>query len=515
MSLATAITTAGTIFSNTGLQSSALATNIANASNPDYSRRVGTLTIDSSGAQKLTIDRTYDNGLVKQTMYSTAESSAQDMLQEKLERIRSLLGGNDYETSPSTYIATLRDNLQAYATKPNESTLASTVISSAQDVANSLNNISAEIQSMRGGIDQEITNEITQLNGLLKQFDDVNGKIKSGTPLGKDINNELDMRDRYLKQISGIVGIRTFTRGDNDMVLYTTDGSVLYDGGPRNILFTPKPAYDAGTTGNPVVIDGMPVTEGENGNTTAKGSLQALLQVRDTIVPVYQKQLDETARGLITMFAQTDQNNPTTGIPDIPGLFTFADYTYDPDPSLPNVNLPSADKLYAGLDPEVYPGLAAQIKVNDNLIKNKGGEPTLLRDGGYDVDGKGIASTDYLGNPTADAGYSAMLDDYVQKFEEDQTFDENSLLDKSATISDFATGSVGWLEQFVSESAAAKDNKSAQLSRVTEALSNTTGVSLDEEMSLMLDLEQSYKASSKLVNAVDQMIQSLLESVGN
>ncbi len=68
MSLATAITTAGTIFSNTGLQSSALATNIANASNPDYARRVGTLTIDSTGAQKLSIDRVYDNGLVKQTV---------------------------------------------------------------------------------------------------------------------------------------------------------------------------------------------------------------------------------------------------------------------------------------------------------------------------------------------------------------------------------------------------------------------------------------------------------------
>lgn len=32
-------------------------------------------------------------------------------------------------------------------------------------------------------------------------------------------------------------------------------------------------------------------------------------------------------------------------------------------------------------------------------------------------------------------------------------------------------------------------------------------------MSLMLDLEQSYKASSKLVATVDQMIQSLLAAV--
>jgi flagellar hook-associated protein 1 FlgK len=484
MSLAGAINTAGTIFSNTGLQSAALATNIANASNPDYARRVGTLTIDSSGAQKLSIDRTYDNGLVKQTMYSTAQSSAQDTLQEKLERVRALLGGNDYETSPSTYIAILRDNLQAYATKPNESTLASTVISSAQDVSNSLNNISSGDQ-------------IDKLNGLLKQFDDVNGKIKAGSALGQDVNNELDMRDRYVKQISQVVGINTFTRGDNDMVLYTSDGSVLYDGGPRKILFTPQPAYGASTIGNPVVIDGIPVSEGENGNTTAKGSLQALLQVRDSVIPTYQAQLDETARGLITMFAQTDQTS--SGVDPIPGLFTYAGYTAGD-------TLPPAGG--------VVPGLSAEIKVNDSLVKNKGGEPTALRDGGYDVDGQLVASSDYNGNPTDDAGYSGLLDNYVQKFDEDQSFDETTLLDASATIGNYATGSVGWLEQMISESAAAKDNKSAQLSRVTEALSNTTGVSLDEEMSLMLDLEQSYKASSKLVSTVDQMMQALLDAVG-
>lgn len=113
MSLSAAISTAQSIFTNTGLQSSALSKNIANASNPDYARRVGTLTVDANGAQKLVIERTYDNGLVKQVMHSTADAAGQEVLQQKLEGIKSLLGGNDYETAPSTYMKTLRDNLQA------------------------------------------------------------------------------------------------------------------------------------------------------------------------------------------------------------------------------------------------------------------------------------------------------------------------------------------------------------------------------------------------------------------
>jgi flagellar hook-associated protein 1 FlgK len=503
MSLSTAISTAQTIFSNTGLQSAALAKNIANASNPDYARRVGSLTIDSSGAQQLTIERSYDNGLVKQTMYATADYEGQATLQEKLERIRSLLGGNDYETSPSTYIATLRDNLQAFATKPNESTLASTVVSSAVDVTNSLNGISSEIQAMRGTIDQEIGDLVRELNGYLKQFEVVNNAIKAGTATGTDINNELDMRERYVKQISEIIGIRTFTRGDNDMVIYTSAGTMLFDISPREISFIPVAAYDAGTPGKPIVVDGVQLEGGDSGNTTSKGKLQALLQVRDTVIPTYQKQLDETARGLIEVFAQTDQTD--SGLPDIPGLFTYQDYDYDTEPGVPDSSA-------------IIDGLSAQISVNTSLIKSvtEGGNPIYLRDGGFNIDGEIDAANlePYKGNTNNDASYSDILDKLVAKFEEDISFHADTLLDVSTTLGDFTTGSVGWLEQMISESAVATDNKSAQLTRIAEALSNTTGVSLDEEMSLMLDLEQSFKASSKLVSAVDDMIQSLLSAIG-
>ena len=497
MSLSAAISTAQSIFTNTGLQSSALSKNIANASNPDYARRVGTLTVDANGAQKLVIERTYDNGLVKQVMHSTASAAGQEVLQQKLEGIKSLLGGNDYETAPSTYMKTLRDNLQAYATKPNESTLASTVISSARDVANSLNGISSEIQAMRGTIDREITDLLTKLNGLLTQFTDVNGAIKAGTALGKDVNNELDMRERYLKQISEIVGVRSFMRDNNDMALYTTDGTMLFDAGARDISFVPLPAYDALTTGNPIVIDGQKVTAGESGNSTAQGKLQALLQMRDDIIPTYQNQLDETARGLVELFQQEDMTGG--GADPIPGLFTWSGYA-------------AGDLIPA--TGTVSPGLSAVIKVNDTLVKSMAGDPTLLRDGGYDVDGLGLVTTDYLGNVNDEAGYSDLLDGYVAAFEAERDFDTAAMIDARTSIGEYATGSVGWLEQLISESAAAGDNKQAQLTRVSEALSNTTGVSLDEEMSLMLELEQSFKASSKIVATVDEMIQALLASVG-
>jgi flagellar hook-associated protein 1 FlgK len=73
---------------------------------------------------------------------------------------------------------------------------------------------------------------------------------------------------------------------------------------------------------------------------------------------------------------------------------------------------------------------------------------------------------------------------------------------------------IGWLELNRSEAdaSAARPAKPSGSARA-EALSNITGVSLDEEMSLLLELEQSYKASARLISAVDEMLQALMAAV--
>ena len=63
------------------------------------------------------------------------------------------------------------------------------------------------------------------------------------------------------------------------------------------------------------------------------------------------------------------------------------------------------------------------------------------------------------------------------------------------------------------EASNAADSKEALAVRTAEALSNETGVNVDMEMSLLLDLEHSYEASSRLIRAVDEMLAALLDAV--
>lgn len=475
MSLSSAISIAQQAFSNTAQQTAIVSKNIANAGNADYSRRLALLGSTGNGAQVVSIYRAQNEALLKQSIASIGEASGQARLREGLELLKSGLGGNNYETAPSKLLSEFRNSLQTLASTPGNKTIAAAAVTSAQDLADSLNKTSANVQNMREDADKEIALEVDKLNSLLADFERVNNEVKSATATGGDANDALDQRDKILKQISEIVGISTVTRGNNDTVIFTTDGTVLFENIPRQVTFAPTTTYDATVTGNKIFVDGVPIAPGSGADTTAKGKLASLVQLRDDIGPKFQSQLDEIARGLVELFKEGGQ----------PGLFTWGTAAVPP----------------AGT---VVPGLASKITVNALAKAN----PLLLRDGGFN----GVVSNPGgAGNPSP--GYTGLLDGFINKMGENMSFDPSTGLDGTSSLLNFATGSVGWLEETRKTASTADDNKRAMLSRTQEALSKQTGVSIDEELSLLLDLEQSYKASAKLVSTVDAMMAALMEAV--
>ena len=56
------------------------------------------------------------------------------------------------------------------------------------------------------------------------------------------------------------------------------------------------------------------------------------------------------------------------------------------------------------------------------------------------------------------------------------------------------------------QASAAAEAKEALATRTAEALSNETGVNVDMEMSLLLDLEHTYQASARMMKTVDEML---------
>ncbi|MGY4326711.1 flagellar hook-associated protein FlgK [Bradyrhizobium sp. LB7.2] len=278
-------------------------------------------------------------------------------------------------------------------------------------------------------------------------------------------------------------------RPNGDAALYADSGVVLFDKTARAVSFSPTNAYTAGTTGNAVYIDGVPVTGANSVMPLKSGKLAGLAELRDNATVTYQSQLDEVARGLVDAFKEVDQSG--AALPDVPGLFTY----------------PGAPAMPASATVSV--GLAGLISVAASVDPVQGGNPNLLRDGAI----SGNAAYQY--NTAGNAGYSTRLQQLIGNMDASQPFDATTQGKPNGSLIDFASSSASWIE---SQRTAANDNVTYQntlLDRSTAALSNVNGVNMDDEMSLMLQVERTYSASSKIISTVDEMLQSLLAAVGN
>jgi len=478
MSLTSALSIAQSALLTTSKQTSIVSRNVADASNTDYARRTAVVTSTAPGARSVEIQRATNDLLFRQNLGALSAWSGQSALYNGMDQLELAVNGVDNASSPSTAIANLQQALQLYATTPSNQNLGASVIDAAKDVVRSLNEGTQAIQDFRTQTDGQIATAVDDLNKLLGQFQDANKAVISGTRSGTDVSDALDQRDAILKKIAEYVPISTFTRGDNDMVITTTDGTTLFETVPRSVTFTPSPGYTAGTPGSTIYIDNVPLSAGSGGNTSAVGKLAGLITLRDGVAATMQSQLDETARGLITAFAETSSSSP-----DAAGLFTWS--------GAPAV--PAAGTL--------VDGLAGSIRVNAAMT------PALLRDGGAN----GAA---YVQNSGGGSSYADLLIAYGDRLDQPMAFDAAAGITATSSVADYAANAIGWFEGVRQQASTTADAKEALATRTAEALSNDTGVNVDQEMSLLLDLEHTYQASARMMKTVDDMLDALMNAVG-
>ena len=82
----------------------------------------------------------------------------------------------------------------------------------------------------------------------------------------------------------------------------------------------------------------------------------------------------------------------------------------------------------------------------------------------------------------------------------------------SASLTDYANASVSWLQAQNQQASDASSYQNAVATQATSALSNATGVNLDAEMTNMLNLENSYASTAKLLTTVTSMFTALLQA---
>lgn len=484
MSLSAAFNTARTSLQTTSTRLSVSASNIAAADNSSASRKIAVVTTASDGSTRVVnITRASDSALFDRMLSATSSSAQLSAVNDGLKTLHETVGDTKSESSPAALLGAFSTALSASANAPDDQALAGAAVSAAQDLAQSLNDATDTVQQVRADADTGIATSVSHVNELLTKFQAANDAVVRGTATGADVTGSLDERDAILAQLSQEMGISTLTRGNNDVAIYTDSGVTLFDKSARTVTFSATPSFDTSTSGNAVYVDGVAVA-GPGASTSMalkSGAIVGYATLRDDVAVTYQSQLDAVAGGLVDAFKETDQSGG--GLPAMNGLFTV-----DSGASTGS-------------------GVAGRIMVNAAAVPSEGGSAFALRDGGMN-------GSNYLYNTNSEASYAVRLSGLVSTLAAPRTYAASTQLESGTSLKSFASNSVSWLEGQRSATSTKLDAQSAILSQTSTALSSATGVNLDNEYALQLELERSYTASSKLIGVVDNLYNQLFSAIG-
>ncbi|HMN70967.1 MAG TPA: flagellar hook-associated protein FlgK [Rhodoblastus sp.] len=481
MSLQAAFRSSQSALAANAFQTATLSRNVSGAGSLGYVRKIALVETSVTGTASATrVARATDLALQNAVLTASATAQGDEAVSKALESLQTIFGDPADGASPSARISNLKAALLQAASAPQDAAGLASAVSAAQSLATTLNDASDTVQQARLQADRDMAASVSTINSLLASFGQTNAAIVAGQAAGQDVTDALDRRDALLDDLAKQVSISTIQDSNGGMSIYTDSGVALFQGAARTVSMASTQTYTAGANGQAVYIDGVAVTGPAAAMPLKAGVLAGLSTFRDTIATGLQSQLDEIATGLVSAFVQT----PAAGssLEARTGLFAWSG-----SPATPAHGVA---------------GIAAAIHVDPSVID----DPSPLRDGGIGNDPA------YVSNPNGSFNYSSRLYALADALGASQSFQAAGLPSRLSVV-DLASQSEAWFERARQEAADQATNSNASLVQATAALSNATGVNIDDQMSQMLDLENSYQASAKMLATIDSMYAALFSAL--
>jgi flagellar hook-associated protein 1 FlgK len=284
---------------------SVVAGNIANANTPGYTTETvqwgsaDTVTVSGrSQADGVTItgvSSQRDRVLNQRIDQQTQEQSGTAARLAALNDLQSIFAGAITATGSATSsgVADIGQQLTAFfqsfsslAADPSNTSLRTGVLSAAQSLAATFNQVSDSLEQQRSGLDATVASAATQVNALTADIAGLNAKISSGSP-NADAGTLEDQRQYDIQQLSQLVGIHQITNDGNSLTITTSSGAVLVAGGQSVELQTQS---SGGVTH--LLLGGVDQTAALTGN---GGQIGGALEARDSDIPAALASIDQLA----------------------------------------------------------------------------------------------------------------------------------------------------------------------------------------------------------------------------
>jgi len=461
-----------------------VSSNIANADTAGYTRKVlnqSSVVLDGKnlGVQTGNIEREVDTALQRETLTQESRVSNLEVLDQYLGQVEMLHGDPEQETSLGNVVNQMRDGFAKLMDSPSSIPLQNEVVSLADNLARTVNRLANGIDEIRTNVQGEIEGAIDDINTQFQTIDELNRKIRTSTALGQTEPDLEDKRDEAVRLVAEQIDINVMKRSDGSIAILDHYGQPLLEDTykPLSIATTvisPQVAYPGGI---PPIRLGDPATGDDVTGMMRGGRLGGLLDLRDQSLPRYQAQLDE--------FSQTLSETFSTA-----GLTLFTDI----NGAVP-ANLPTTASI----------GYANQMQVSQTVRD----DPRLLRDGD-DATSAGAADSTLL---------RSIVDGVLGSQQTFQTgglgpnSDVTSSLPASTDFASFATELVSYQVNQRANATTQLESATALRDQLKTKLSDQSGVNLDTEVSLLIQLQRSYSSSAQVVSTNRQMFNDLISIV--
>ena len=303
-----------------------VAGNVANADTPGYVdesvNQVEVTTADQSGASVdvTGVNRDLNTLLQNQLWTETSGDSYADTAAQIYQQLQQIYGTPGSSTSFDAIFDNFTSALQALSSSPSSYSSQAAVISAAQNVTQNLNSMTATIQQLRSQAQQGIANGVQSANTALQQIAQINEQLEAAAPDTSTATLE-DQRDQDITQLSQLMNVQVVQNPNNQVSIFTGTGQQLVAGPQASqlsfsddgalsatSLWSANPSQDgAGTI--TLTSPGGATTDLVASNAIQSGEIGAYLQMRDTILPQAQSQLDEFANQM----SQALSNQTTSG----------------------------------------------------------------------------------------------------------------------------------------------------------------------------------------------------------
>ncbi len=440
------------------LAMSVIGSNIANVNTPGYSRRTTVI--------RQTTDFDTRAGMVGTGVEAIDVRRGRDIVLDGLfRRQNSNVGRWDAQSSYlrrvetilsepgegglSSSMARFWESWHELAKEPDNLALRGQVIARANALADTFHGLDSHLTSLQGSLTNDITGEIDQINRISDQIATINKSIVEGEVEGHEANALRDQRDLLIDQLSEIVDVQVTEQAAGSVLVQIGSQVLVQDGTSRNL------ELETGT-GNTTWSSRLVWKGGTTEAVVTGGRLRGYLVARDEAIASYRNDLDALASTFVSQVNATHAAG--TALDGSTGNLFF-----DPTGTTAK-DISISDAVAANLD-LIAASAGGQVGDGDQALAIANLQTGLTMSGG---------------SATFDSFYNTLTGRIGLEAQE-----SNSLLDMEEVLR---------LDI---------ENQRLQVS----------GVSLDEEMSLLISHQHAYQAMVRVTATIDEMMSTLISAI--